>query len=430
MSKAWQYLIGILKMKRPCKRFDPLMLDPFMIAILLSFVAGACAKPPLPGNRDSIPDEIQSQVQTEVAPITPPVSTELAPPNPAGTVTSGGGLIFGSKGNPWFLDDQASPTWCVVIDSANFGMTIDAAESQIVKALNAWEAVTGIPFVKTECNDKTDLRILLGTLSPQDVVDVHAAVSNDHHAIDESIGLAVRTHYDEGTMRGRGFIYIGAESGPLKIKSPRIVEHPWQIFKGEVFRVALMHELGHVFGLQHTPEGDDLMGSRTLEYLLNSQAYEDLSFDPLARARFYEKLNSFSPLNLIRLPNKLKTEQCLAGICTKVLIDNPASGGMMVWVWTKHNDVFVDSDPSVVSDSDNKQVYQLESVTTLRLSMVDIKPISRVFRDGEFFPGFIATKATYCGVMEDGSTMILNWTAGQRPQVMVVNGEKSTWVIN
>ena len=124
-----------------------------MLAIFINFISSGCAQQQ---NPDSIPDRMESQVQTQIPPETPqvsfpsaPASTQVAPPNPAGTVTSGGGLIYGSTGNPWFMDDQPSPTWCISIDRENFGISIDAAESHIKFALKEWEPVTGITFTKT-----------------------------------------------------------------------------------------------------------------------------------------------------------------------------------------------------------------------------------------------------------------------------------------
>ncbi|NBQ54641.1 MAG: hypothetical protein EBU49_13825, partial [Proteobacteria bacterium] len=86
-------------MRRLRIRFNPAML-----AIFINFISSGCAQDQ---NSDSIPDRMESQVQTQIPPETP----QVAPPNPAGTVTSGGGLIYGSTGNPWFMDDQPSPTW-------------------------------------------------------------------------------------------------------------------------------------------------------------------------------------------------------------------------------------------------------------------------------------------------------------------------------
>ena len=415
-------------MRRLRIRFNPAML-----AIFINFISSGCAQQQ---NPDSIPDRMESQVQTQIPPETPqvsfpsaPASTQVAPPNPAGTVTSGGGLIYGSTGNPWFMDDQPSPTWCISIDRENFGISIDAAESHIKFALKEWEPVTGITFTKTNCNEHTDLRFLLGTLSTQDLLDANTNKSVAQHSLGKSAGLAVRTHYDEASMRGRGFIYVAPETGPLKIQASEIVTHPWQIFGGKIFRVAVMHELGHVFGLQHSHEGDDLMGSRTIEYLLSKKVYVEIPFEPTERAIFHAKLKQLTPLNLVAFPVDSEFERCFGAACTKVLIHNSVEGRVILQVWTKANLGDGSLDTSAM-DLRNLHPYQFESVTVLRTRMMDMSPLSRIFRDGDYRPGSIATAATFSGTMDDGRTMILNWTAGKRPQVIAFKGDRYSVVFN
>ena len=396
-------------MRRLRIRFNPAML-----AIFINFISSGCAQDQ---NSDSIPDRMESQVQTQIPPETP----QVAPPNPAGTVTSGGGLIYGATGNPWFMDDQPSPTWCTLIDHENFGMSLDHAESHIKAALKEWEPVTGITFTKTDCSEQTDLRFLLGTLSTQDLLDANTNKGFAQHALGESAGLAVRTQYDEASMRGRGFIYVAPETGPLKIQASEIVTHPWQIFGGKIFRVAVMHELGHVFGLQHSHEGDDLMGSRTIEYLLSKKGYVEIPFEPTERAIFNAKLKQLTPLNLVAFPADSEFERCFGLSCTKVMINNSVEGKMILQVWSRVNS---GGDDSTDIDLRNFRPFQFQSVTELRTRMIDMCPLSRIFRDGEFRPGIIATAGTFSGTMDDGRTMILNWTAGKRPQVIVFKGNE------
>lgn len=417
-------------MTRLCLSFKTAVLG-----IFLHLTAGACARS---GNQESVPDVVPSPVQTQIPPApspvsspspSGPVSTQVAPPNPAGTVTSGGGIIYGSMGNPWFMDDQPSPTWCIAIDHENFGISLQDAESHIKVALKEWEPVTGITFTKTDCNEQTDLRFLLGTLSTQDLLDANTNKSVAQHSLGKSAGLAVRTHYDEVAMRGRGFIYLAPETGPLKLQASEIVTHPWQIFGGKIFRVAVMHELGHVFGLQHSHEGDDLMGSRTIEYLLSKKVYVEIPFERTERAIFHAKLKQLTPINLVAFPADSEFERCFGMTCTKVMINNSAEGKMILQVWTRVNS---GGNPLDSADYDlrNFHPFQFQSVTELRTRMIDMCPLSRIFRDGEYRSGIIATAGTFAGTMDDGHTMILNWTAGKRPQVIVFKGDKFSVLIN
>ena len=62
--------------------------------------------------------------------------------------------------------------------------------------------------------------------------------------------------------------------------------------------------------------------------------------------------------------------------------------------------------------------------------MIDMSPLSRIFRDGDYRPGIVATAGTFSGTMDDGRTMILNWIAGKRPQVIAFKGDKYSVVFN
>ena len=81
-----------------------------------------------------------------------------------------------------------------------------------------------------------------------------------HGQPQQFVGITVRTEYDEGTRKGRGFVYIAPESGPLRFEGTDTIRYPWSLRDSPVwargfglFHKVLTHELGHVFGVAHRP---------------------------------------------------------------------------------------------------------------------------------------------------------------------------------
>ena len=71
----------------------------------------------------------------------------------------------------------------------------------------------------------------------------------------KAIGTTVRTEFDGVQLRGKGFIYISPENGPYALSGPgpfgAIIENRWGFAGGKLLELALIHELGHVFGIRH-----------------------------------------------------------------------------------------------------------------------------------------------------------------------------------
>lgn len=193
--------------------------------------------------------------------------------------TSGGGELIRDTRNPWFLQNTIDVNYCVEIDEANFGQTRERAEFLIGKAIESWkEELKFAPpvgvgngpsgnlqigtqrFRQTACGPDTDLRFQLGVLSgPQ------MKLLEDPTRL---VGVAVRTDYDRVTLRGKGFIYIAPSRGPLRFVSEDSLEEPWALENGSLLYAAVLHELGHVFGLPHSMDAFDLMGERFAENLI------------------------------------------------------------------------------------------------------------------------------------------------------------------
>ncbi|MCX6130067.1 MAG: hypothetical protein NTX25_13510, partial [Proteobacteria bacterium] len=97
------------------------------------------------------------------------------------------------------------------------------------------------------CADDTDLRVQFGTLSKVQ----QKAFRDQGQDPRKFVSLAVRTDYDRIHLRGKGFLYVTADSGPLQPTQLTMMPQPWARGEARLIKV-LAHELGHVFGLQHT----------------------------------------------------------------------------------------------------------------------------------------------------------------------------------
>ena len=157
----------------------------------------------------------------------------------AGWISGGGKLIKDGR-NPWFIQNTFEVRYCVIIDSSHFNQTEAIVNRRIVEAIEYWKdefSRAAIPnvngmqvkvatqnFVLETCQATTDLVFQMGYLS-QDQIDFIGDPS-------QFIGLAVRTEYDKVNLRGKGFIYIAADSGPLKPSDSQIIDSPWKHSSG------------------------------------------------------------------------------------------------------------------------------------------------------------------------------------------------------
>ncbi len=193
--------------------------------------------------------------------------------------SSGGGLLSRDRMNPWWLANTKRVEFCIQIDAANFGMSQDLAKKRFFEAVNYWkESLANRDFLVSDkkmlqadqlgigsqeflfvdsCN-QAKLRIQLGYLNEKQ----EKAIGNPR----DFVGVTIREEYDKETMTGKGFVYISPESGPLKMDGENILPRPWSLKDGALLRLVLIHELGHLFGVQHgealRPNDPELMVSK------------------------------------------------------------------------------------------------------------------------------------------------------------------------
>ncbi len=178
--------------------------------------------------------------------------------------TSGGGEILKDAQNPWFMPYNTPVVkYCIEIDEKNFGATREQAKKAIDTALGFWKKqfqsvasaivtpeykfiLAQHQFNEVTCSDATDIKFQFGTLD-----GAQFAYFKDPTKM---VASAVRTDYDTKQLRGRGFVYVSPDSGPLKIQSTEVTANPWSKKDGALLVPVLIHELGHVFGISHNPD--------------------------------------------------------------------------------------------------------------------------------------------------------------------------------
>ncbi len=226
-----------------------------------------------------------------------------------GAISSGGGFIYETEANPWFMENTKEVPYCVEVDPTAFKLNQERVEQIVVKALDNWKNVfrdldhnrfqpgasdlvgrvrlATQTFIRETCGPSTALRFQFGRLSPPQRLYIPDTTF--------VIAQTVRTSYDEVNMRGSGFIYISADKGPLKPSSPLIDENRWIFNNGIILYRVLAHELGHMFGLQHRGGKDALMGTMHPEVISRKSTTADLATqDTHEVQRVLENLNVLS----------------------------------------------------------------------------------------------------------------------------------------
>lgn len=199
----------------------------------------------------------------------------------AGWGSSGGGEIYDDLTNPWFLKNVSEVRYCISVGSS-FSVPKDQAK-QIVKAsIDYWKS----EFLRTANHSGGNSNIL--SLGLQNFTEVECAAGSIDLEFDfgfeslspdqknflvdarKYIGIAIRTDYDTKKMRGKGFIYISSDTGANMYQNPNsalITSNAWH--QKNLLQYALLHEIGHTFGLPHA--GGGLMAQTFLEQILNQK---------------------------------------------------------------------------------------------------------------------------------------------------------------
>jgi hypothetical protein len=146
----------------------------------------------------------------------------------------------------------------------------------------------------------TDLRFQFGVLSLEQIQNLSG--------IDRKIAMAVRTDYDRVQLRGRGFIYLVAERGPLALDPELMWPTTWSKFDGWTTQLTVVHELGHVFGLSHS-DRIPLMRESYVRFVTSNHFWQYYSLDKV-RSDFY-----LADLFKIRASYNQDTSARRSGMC-------------------------------------------------------------------------------------------------------------------
>ena len=218
--------------------------------------------------------------------------------------TSAGGEGVREARNPWFLNNVREVSYCVEVDSVNFGASASVVQSQVKKALDFWQSefskasLPSLPtfgalkiasqnFVERSCDDTTDLRFQFGVLSADQEARLQAPQN--------FAALGVRTKYSSKDLRAQGFIYLAPTNGRLAYRADGYLQDVWSRDSSEAVYLALVHELGHVFGLPHLGSYGELMSEGYVESLITQSLLRDEPKALNSRGLNFFSLVKFSP---------------------------------------------------------------------------------------------------------------------------------------
>lgn len=200
----------------------------------------------------------------------------------AGGWTSGGGELIRDAHNPWFLSNTKEVKYCIKINEKDFGQNKSFVRLNIFKALDFWKMqLNELTYV----GNSTGFKFTLGTQNfyevncdqNPDITFQFAELTKEQEEklgdLSKTIAVSVRTDYDLVNLKGKGFVYFN--------KDAQFAELPWTRTEGSRVLPILIHELGHIFGIQHTNDiykmnesyPEDLINARNNGWVDNMTSY-------------------------------------------------------------------------------------------------------------------------------------------------------------
>lgn len=194
---------------------------------------------------------------------------------------SGGGELVRDRSNPWFLENTEEVRYCVQMDEDHFHQGRKVVEEKIQRAFEYWQGefsralleykdgigtkIATQRFVLSPCTADVAITFQMGFLTAEQL----AKIPNPR----QFVSMAVRESYDTKNLVGKGFVYLAADSGPLRPDAPDMLDLPWQSWNGYVLEGVLIHELGHIFGIGHRGTREQIMSAGFPEMLVKTREW-------------------------------------------------------------------------------------------------------------------------------------------------------------
>lgn len=224
----------------------------------------------------------------------------------SGGMDSGGGGLVQDSQNPWFVQNTKTVRYCLLYDFNRFRQSADVTERAVRRAFQFWQKefsdsqsifpvrieVATQNFVQVECNDakdpNVDIAFQFGFLTYEQMQKF------DLTKINRLAGFSMRTSYNPAVLKGKGYIYIAPDSGPFKFGGQQTVPQPWNVNDGALLYWTLVHELGHVFGVQHSRQtgGGHVMAEDFIEHVTHVDMSSRYTYGFLANDVFKVRARS------------------------------------------------------------------------------------------------------------------------------------------
>jgi len=189
------------------------------------------------------------------------------------------------------VKNTTSVDYCIQLDKASFSADEATVHAVVKEAFDYWKREllqplpspsVGYAQVATQtfnevatCAAGTPLRFVFGW---GNLTGEESKWLDDHGHF---IAVSVLQAYDLEQLKGQGFVYISADIGPHSYMSfpdsGHLFPQAWQ--QRKLLQYAVMHELGHVFGIPHM--GTGLMSEVFLDQLIHNSFYKYYVDEPL-----------------------------------------------------------------------------------------------------------------------------------------------------